>query len=805
MTSEIVLESRANVLGFDHEKNIELLRSKILYHDFQYPVFSISEDCDSIVQLYNERGEFVREYTNHKEFIDNFEKDIESIHTKNRLIQMVNFDWQKYEKPIERLFQPQTLFQFPTFIEKYRNSIFISDTHHNRIVRMNSEGVIESVFGEGRRGFKDGYFADARFNRPRGLFYDKLQEALLIADTNNNTIRRLDLHNGFVSTFIQPSTYQSTLGESLDHNPLITSGENSVEAYLQRDDHTKMILTEEYIEKKFILEREKEWRNNYSMPIPIYFVSCSKIISRPIDLFISHSENCLYIAEEGYAHIWRIPLDTGMVEDVLPEMIHTHLRNDFEKYIEHVFPTLKNWNSEKRHPFEGTLYPEFLFLKQRAIAHQDGIFFYHAESPISAFKSYNEPIFMKQVKIVPNKKVEHSIYNDDTIISVQSSTLYRSSEIGFLNAFITGESKPTFNNPHSVLKFDTNLILSDTFNHKVRKISVANGLSEDIKPKNLNLLGMPSVESRVSIRPNGSIDMNPNPGRIILTEPVTYMPGSCLLTLRFSSSEHFIFAEKLHRNMIDIIFKNHDGEIITNAISYIHHPEKFEQNAFIISEDNDWKSIKRKNRAYDSIPGLVKSFENHQMEIYVPFELPENIDGVEMDVNVAFYLCPENIRDQIDYKHPFRLHKGLNTISYAPFNLQTTFVKGWNQISDVMDEMDKSERGKMRKELAEILEWDLQESFNSILKENLLSNQNDITDNEQPQNLEAMDCIDKSQIFIDYLTLRVPIQVSHETTLNLEKKEKFLKHNFSVTVSASPPLFTANCNKHQYIATTNNV
>ncbi|KAG2391850.1 hypothetical protein C9374_013335 [Naegleria lovaniensis] len=804
MNSEIVLESRVNILGFDHEQNIDLLRSKILYHDFQYPVFIISEECKSIVQLYNEKGEFMREYSNHEQFKHNFEKDFDSIQIKNRLIQMVNFDWQKYEKPIERLMQPQTIFQFPTFIEKYGNSIFISDTYHNRIVQMNHEGGIEAVFGEGRKGFKDGYLVDARFNRPKGIFYDKLQEALLIADTNNNTIRRLDLHNGFVSTFIQPSTY--SMEEPHCHNPLMTCGENSVAAFLHRDDNTKMMLTEEYIEKKFIMEREKEWKKNHSMPIPIYFVSCSKIISRPIDLFMSHSENCLYIAEEGYTHIWRIPLDTGIVEDVLPEMIHSQLKHDFEKYIEHVFPTLKHWDSEQRQPYTGSFYPEFLFLKQRAIAHQDSIFFYHVESPISAFKPYHEPFFMKQVKIVPNRQVEHSVFNDHTIASVQSSTLYRSSDIGFRNALLSDENKPTFNNPHSILKLDTNLIISDTFNHKLRKISVVNGQSEDIKPKNLNLLGIPSVERRVSIRSNGSVDINPNPGRIIVTEAVTFMPGSCLLTVRFSSSEHFVFAEKLHSNMIDIIFKNHDGEIVTNAISYIHHPEKFEQDAFIVNEDNDWKSIRRKNRAYDSVPFLVSTFENHQMEINIPFELPKDMGDVEMDVNVVLYLTPESTnRDPIDYKHPFTLHHGLDTISYAPFNLQTTFVKGWNQHHDVLEEMDKSERLKLRNDLAEILEWKVQESFNSILKENLLEISNDVKEKQPPQNVESMDCNDKSQIFIDYLTLRVPIQVSQETTLNSSKKEKFLKHHFSVDVSASPPLFTKNCNKHQYIATSNNV
>jgi len=235
-----------------------------------------------------------------------------------------------------------------------------------------------------------------------------------------------------------------------------------MEGYFQRDDNNKIMLTEEYIEKQFILEREKEWLGGIEKPLPVYYLSCSKAISNPVDLFFNQTENALYVAEMGYRHIWRIPLETGMVEDVLPTAIHINLRNDFSKYVEQVFPTLRNWDSDLRFPFNNNFLPEFLFLKHRSSTGNTTSFFYLSEASANSGKKATEPLFIKQLKLTPNTNCDKTLFKDDALHSVTSSTLYRSDEKGFTNGFLMGENKPKFNNPTSIVKLTNDLLVTDT-------------------------------------------------------------------------------------------------------------------------------------------------------------------------------------------------------------------------------------------------------------------------------------------------------------------------------------------------------
>ncbi len=80
----------------------------------------------------------------------------------------------------------------------------IADSGHNRIViaRTNEAGdgaEILAVVGTGARGAEDGGFSDAAFNDPQGLLFLDAR-TLLVADTGNHLIRRLDLVNETVET-----------------------------------------------------------------------------------------------------------------------------------------------------------------------------------------------------------------------------------------------------------------------------------------------------------------------------------------------------------------------------------------------------------------------------------------------------------------------------------------------------------------------------------------------------------------------------------------------------------------------------
>ena len=51
----------------------------------------------------------------------------------------------------------------------------------------------------GVRGFRDGKSSESLFNRPEGICLDK-EENLLVVDSNNNCIRKIDTTNGMVTT-----------------------------------------------------------------------------------------------------------------------------------------------------------------------------------------------------------------------------------------------------------------------------------------------------------------------------------------------------------------------------------------------------------------------------------------------------------------------------------------------------------------------------------------------------------------------------------------------------------------------------
>jgi DNA-binding beta-propeller fold protein YncE len=72
--------------------------------------------------------------------------------------------------------------------------LFISDTGHHRVLVADAfTGRLIDVYGAPEAGFADGVALNARFDSPQGLAYDADQGVLYVADTNNHTIRAIDL------------------------------------------------------------------------------------------------------------------------------------------------------------------------------------------------------------------------------------------------------------------------------------------------------------------------------------------------------------------------------------------------------------------------------------------------------------------------------------------------------------------------------------------------------------------------------------------------------------------------------------
>ena len=82
------------------------------------------------------------------------------------------------------------------------NLLAVGDSGHNRVViaRVEGDGAeVLAVAGTGARGARDGGFAGAEFTDPQGLLFLDAK-TLLVADTGNHLIRRLDLSNEAVQT-----------------------------------------------------------------------------------------------------------------------------------------------------------------------------------------------------------------------------------------------------------------------------------------------------------------------------------------------------------------------------------------------------------------------------------------------------------------------------------------------------------------------------------------------------------------------------------------------------------------------------
>jgi len=111
------------------------------------------------------------------------------------------------EAPIETL--PPAVgigpLRFPGKVATGPNSLLaVADSGHNRVVvaRVDEDGAgaeVMAVAGTGTRGAEDGGFSGATFTDPQGLLFLDAR-TLLVADTGNHLIRRLDLANETVET-----------------------------------------------------------------------------------------------------------------------------------------------------------------------------------------------------------------------------------------------------------------------------------------------------------------------------------------------------------------------------------------------------------------------------------------------------------------------------------------------------------------------------------------------------------------------------------------------------------------------------
>ncbi|HAG97726.1 MAG TPA: alkyl hydroperoxide reductase, partial [Ktedonobacter sp.] len=94
----------------------------------------------------------------------------------------------------------EALLAFPgkVAVDATADRLVVSDSSHHRIIEMDLSGKVRQVIGTGKHGNADGAFAQAQFNRPQGVTLDG--NMLYVADTENHTIRRVNLNTQQVET-----------------------------------------------------------------------------------------------------------------------------------------------------------------------------------------------------------------------------------------------------------------------------------------------------------------------------------------------------------------------------------------------------------------------------------------------------------------------------------------------------------------------------------------------------------------------------------------------------------------------------
>ena len=99
-----------------------------------------------------------------------------------------------------KISQNKTTLSFPGKLSISKDKIALSDSNHNRIIVTDLSGKIEHVIGNGKRGFSDGTFETATFFRPQGVIWKN--NTIIVADTENHAIRKIDLVDKKVTTLV---------------------------------------------------------------------------------------------------------------------------------------------------------------------------------------------------------------------------------------------------------------------------------------------------------------------------------------------------------------------------------------------------------------------------------------------------------------------------------------------------------------------------------------------------------------------------------------------------------------------------
>jgi thiol-disulfide isomerase/thioredoxin len=191
---------------FDNEKETENIRQAILRYNIEHPVL-VDRDFrvwqEYAVKAYptfaviDPQGYVVASLAGEgkREILDEAIAKLIQLHQEKGTIDFQEFDLvlEKHKTPLI------TPLSFPGKVLAADSKLFIADSGHHRIVVSSLDGKILHLIGSGN-GLKDGSFEEAQFFAPQGMAFDKVDNILYVADTENHAIRKIDFKSQKVET-----------------------------------------------------------------------------------------------------------------------------------------------------------------------------------------------------------------------------------------------------------------------------------------------------------------------------------------------------------------------------------------------------------------------------------------------------------------------------------------------------------------------------------------------------------------------------------------------------------------------------
>lgn len=194
---------------FDNEKEAENIRQAILRYDIEHPVlvdrnFEVWQQYAvrawPTLMVIDPEGYVIGSVSGegNRDVLDQLISQIIHEHKEKGTI-----NFQELSLTLEKQRQPlATPLAFPgkVLADGESNRLFIADSGHHRIVVSTLAGEVQYVIGTGKAGLTDGSFSEAQFFAPQGMALDADNQILYVADTENHTIRLIDLEHQQVKT-----------------------------------------------------------------------------------------------------------------------------------------------------------------------------------------------------------------------------------------------------------------------------------------------------------------------------------------------------------------------------------------------------------------------------------------------------------------------------------------------------------------------------------------------------------------------------------------------------------------------------